>query len=1152
MKIQITLALVTLVILCCKSKQEKNPPSFSPKVIEAHGYVVPKDSMAEPKSIPAIKPRIVPAGNPRVVLINSNVHPAGIPRVVIAGVPRVCTPGQDSFSLPITVPAIDSPFTAGIPEVVIAKEGYTKEQNPQNFVSFSKPQGLRDARVACLQEDRSGNLWIGTFGGGVSKYDGKAFTHFTVKQGLSNNCVWSMLQDKSGNLWFGTLSGLNRYDGKSFTHFTDKEGLSDDNVWSIYEDKSGNLWFGTIGGLNKYDGKSFTHFTVKEGLRNNLVMSMLEDKSGNLWLGTGGGGVSKYNGKSFTHFTDKEGLNNYNVRSIAEDKSGCLWFGTEGGGVFKYDGKSFTHFTDKEGLSNNTVMSIREDKDGNLWVGMRGGGVCKYNGKSFTHFTDKEGLSDNTVQSILIDRRGSLWFGTDQGGVCKYGGKRFTHFTVKEGLSNNYVTSILEDKSGNLWFGTIGGGASKYDGKSFTHFTKKEGMLNDAVTCMLEDKSGNIWFCDWTGASKYDGKTFSHFTKPHVLINDIKSIWEDKSGNIWFGTHGEGVSRYDGESFIYFSEKQGLSHASVTSILEDKGGDLWFGTLGGLSRYDGKTFTQFTERGGLPDNRILKIFEDKNGSLWVGTLNGGIIKYDGKNFTQFTVMQGLSNNEVGSILEDKSGNLWFGTNFGISKLEKDKLTSFIGSTKDKFTISKSAADANTSSSSESEILFKTYTYDDGFSGIGVNYGKPIHEAKDGRIWIATNDRVTVFNPNEETPDTIAPNIQVTGITLFNENISWQNLLSYPGGKDSTPTVKDTGIVLGNGTLVHDLNFDDVSKWYGVPERLSLAYNNNYLTFLFVGITTNSPKKVKYRYKLEGLDKNWSSLTNRSEAQYGNLPHGKYTFKVKAMNGDGYWSKEFVYPFTIRPPWWYTWWAYTLFAVLIAGFVYALFRYRLNKIRKQHEINQKTAELEMQVLRAQMNPHFIFNSLNSINLFILENNKLQASEYLSKFSRLVRLILQNSREAVIPLEKELEALQLYLELEALRFEKKFTYEIKVEDSIDTTRLKVPPLIIQPYAENAIWHGLMHKKERGHLEIKLCHEGKILFCKISDDGVGRNRAAQYKNKPTSTSKSVGMRITADRIALLKNQNQNDAYMSVTDLVLPDGSPGGTEVLLKIPVL
>src|SRR6266542_35521 len=1000
--ILVTVAL--LLIFSCKPNQEQRPLSFPPRVVEAHGYVVPKDSMAEPKVIPAGKPRIVRAGKPKVALTNTNVHPAGIPRVVIAGVPRVCTPGQDSFSLPKTVLAVDSPFMAGIPEVV-----NTRDQPPsQNFSSFRKLQGLKSDVIGCLIEDKRGNLSFGPGGSGVSKYDGKSFTHFTVKEGLSNNYIRSMREDKSGNLWVGTDGlGVSKYDGESFTHFTVKEGLSDNNVLSIYEDKRGILWFGTAGGVSRYDGKSFTHFTVKEGLSNN------------------------------------------NVLSIYEDKSGILWFGT-GGGVNKYDSKSFTHFTVKEGLSNNVVTSIQEDKSGNLWFGTEGG-VNKYDSNSFTHFTDKEGMSNNAVTSILKDKRGNLWFGTAGGGVSKFGGNSFTHFTVKEGVS-----SILEDKRGNLWFGTGGGGVSKYNGNSFTHFTAKEGLIGNMVLSMLEDKSGKLWF----------------------------------------GNYGGGLSEYDGKS---------------------------------------KSFTHLTQKEGLSDNLVQSLREDKSGNLWVGSLSGGVSKYDGKSFTHFTEKEGLSDNSVNSIIEDKSGNLWFGTDNGLSKLEKNSLATF----------DKAKADEAVSGLIKSGPLFKTYTSEDGCSG----GGSAMCEAKDGTIWIASGG-LTAFHPGEENPDTIAPNIQLTGLTLFNENIGWQNLLSPLKGDGRRADnyrewIKDTSIVLGNGVKVHDFHFDCVSRWYGVPEHLSLAYNNNYLTFQFVGITLQSPKKVKYQYKLEGLDNNWSALTDRSEATYGNLPHGKYTFKVKAMNGEGYWSNEFNYSFTSRPPWWETSWAYVLYVMLLAVGIWSIVYYRLKSLRREleqrkkeqqlTELKQQKTELEMQALRAQMNPHFIFNSLNSINMFILENNKLQASEYLSKFSRLVRLILQNSKEAFIPLEKELEALLLYLELESLRFDNKFEYKISVDDEVDTTMLKVPPLIIQPYVENAIWHGLMHKKEKRHLDIQLFLEKEVLFCKITDDGIGRKKAAELKSKSASTHKSMGMRITGDRIAMLQQQKQNGTSISITDLVL-----------------
>jgi hypothetical protein len=225
--------------------------------------------------------------------------------------------------------------------------------------------------------------------------------------------------------------------------------------------------------------------------------------------------------------------------------------------------------------------------------------------------------------------------------------------------------------------------------------------------------------------------------------------------------------------------------------------------------------------------------------------------------------------------------------------------------------------------------------------------------------------------------------------------------------------------------------------------------------------------------------------------------------------------------------------------------------KLESEKTRKELQQRALELEMQALRAQMNPHFIFNSLNSINRFILQSNKAQASEYLTKFSRLIRLILQNSQLALITLESELESLQLYMELEAVRFEHHFEFDVKVQPTVDVSAIKVPPLIIQPYAENAIWHGLMHKTEKGHLRINIFEDGNMLNCKITDDGIGRKKAAELKSKSASAHKSMGMKISADRIALMHKKKELEMHVTIIDLMLADGSPGGTEVLLKIPM-
>ncbi len=266
---------------------------------------------------------------------------------------------------------------------------------------------------------------------------------------------------------------------------------------------------------------------------------------------------------------------------------------------------------------------------------------------------------------------------------------------------------------------------------------------------------------------------------------------------------------------------------------------------------------------------------------------------------------------------------------------------------------------------------------------------------------------------------------------------------------------------------------------------------------------------------------------------------------------------------ISPAFWNTWWFRITTGIFIIALIYGLIRFRMNqkfrmklerseKEKQLAELQQQKTELEMQALRAQMNPHFIFNSLNSINRFILQNNKIQASEYLTKFSRLVRMILQNSQASLITLESELEALQLYLEMEALRFNYHFSYKISVPSDLDISVLKVPPLIIQPYVENAIWHGLMHKEEKGQLDIEVSQENNYLFFKITDDGIGRKQSAALASKSATKHKSMGLKITAHRIAMMQNSNGKVSPITINDLVEHDGTAAGTEVIIKIPVI
>ncbi len=829
------------------------------------------------------------------------------------------------------------------------------------------------------------------------------FTNFTTDNGLALDAIRCSAMDKSGNLWFGTLGGgVSRYDGKSFTSFTTAQGLAYNSVYAILEDKSGNLWFGTNGGgVSRYDGKSFTNFNTAQGLANNIVFSILEDKSGNLWFGTYGGGVSRYDGKTFTNFNTAQGLANNIVLSILEDKGGNLWFGTYGGGVSRYDGKSFVSVTTAQGLANNVVYCILEDRSGSLWFGTNGGGVCRYDGKTFTSFTTAQGLANNAVYSILEDKSGDLWFGTFGGGVSRYDNKIFTSFTTAQGLANNAVFSILKDKNENLWFGTLGGGVSRYDGKSFTSFSTAQGLANNSVFSILEDKGGHFWFgTNGGGVSRYDGKTFTSFTTAQGLANNtVNSILEDKSGNLWFGTYGGGVSRYDGKTFTNFTTAQGLSNNAVFSILEDKGGNLWFGTLGGgVSRYDGKTFTSFTTAQGLANNSVFSILEGKSGNLWFGTVGGGVSLYDGKSFTTFTTAQGLSNNSVFSILEDKRGDLWFGTGEGLSVMDAGVVRNLEGTPDqvqknaiipstlfNKFKIADGLPDNNVTQvvqlpngkmAAGTNLGITLFNPSEDFSKLNnveifnSNTGYPVKDVNQGQhamlldskgiIWAGTgNEKIAVvrFDYAAMQKSTEPPTLIIQSIKVKDENICWYDLQTKGvrnNKQDSTISLFQEFLAYGktpsksqNDTMLKrfgNIQFDGVTKFYPIPENLVLPYEHNQISFEFAALETGRPFLVKYQYMLNGYDKTWSPISSSSNANFGNINEGTYTFRLKAQGANGVWCEPVVYTFKVLPPWYRTWWAYMMYALTFLFTLRLFVKWRERNLRREKEKLENTVKI----------------------------------------------------------------------------------------------------------------------------------------------------------------------------------------------------------------
>ena len=513
------------------------------------------------------------------------------------------------------------------------------------------------------------------------------------------------------------------------------------------------------------------------------------------------------------------------------------------------------------------------------------------------------------------------------------------------------------------------------------------------------------------------------------------------------------------------------------------------------------TISTINQSNGLSGNSINTLICYGN-NLYIGTSGNGInvLNQAGK-IVSWKKKQGLRSNIIYSLVFDNYGNLWSGSEKGIDKiiLKNDSIVQVVH-----------------------------FGKAEGFIGIENTLNSSCLDNK-GNIWFGTINGANKYNPNFDYGNTSAPNIHITSVNLFFDKI------------------EDTEYGRNCST------FDELSG------NLVLPYNKNHLSFDFIGINYRNPEAVKYKWKLAGNDKDWSPELSKREATYSNLPPGKYTFLIKACNENGIWSSDLAsFSFTITAPYWTSAGFIVLIVIVVISLIWFIIYTRIRRIKTRNREEQQILkmgknilELQQATSRLQMNPHFIFNSLNSIQGYIANNNTTEAKWYLSKFAKLMRLILDNAKEEFIPLSDEIYILENYLVLEKMRMNDKFDYTMICDESIETGVVEIPPMLIQPFVENAILHGLKHKEGKGFLEVRFSLKESLLICEITDNGIGRKAAAELKNKSAAGHKSTAIKITEERLKGLGKEFPRKASIKILDLKNTEGKDCGTKVIINIPV-
>ncbi|WP_460962573.1 two-component regulator propeller domain-containing protein [Spirosoma litoris] len=1000
------------------------------------------------------------------------------------------------------------------------------------FDRLSAQNGLSHNSILCIWQDSDGFLWLGTKDG-LNKYDGYSFTVYKPDPAdpantLSHNWISGICQDRKGRMWVTTLGGglhlFDRQTGKTITYRIDPARISLRNaMFSIVEDREGILWIASREGLNRFDPETrkFTLFPSPNPERPD-VYTVKEDRQGRLWIGTNSG-LYQLNRRTgvYSRFELSQGTTDTSgaVLLIYPDPTGALWIGTMSGQFYELTeaGKLQKIYTyQPKGREINRYYpfgALQMDRAGNLWGTLPGhDGLIHVNVKTgkltrvLASPTQAGGLSSHTIFSLGLSREGILWIGTDNG-LDKYVAqpKKFHTFQLVANnnivrLPENSIRTICQDHSGVVWFSNDLGELYSFHRETgrYQRYTlgpaSVSHVFNDGVTAIFEDRAGQLWVSAGLYLHRLDRKTGLFSAYPCQVR--VRCIREDASGKLWMA--GRGLACFDPQTqqFTYYyhdpKNPNSLGDESLVAVLPTRDGTIWAAsTRRGLSRLYPKT--------------------------------GSFIHYQ-PHYQQ--ALGYLTDKDIRSLYEDRQGQLWVGTNQG----------------------GLNRYDARTDS-------FTAFTTKDGLPN---NHIVGIVEDRADNLWLSTNQGVCRFNPKTKVCRNYDESDGLQSNEFFDACAAGMNGQLVFGGPNGF-NIFDPSTIQENPLIppvrITRVQIQNMTEQLPI-ETLELPYQENDLSFDFVALNFIMPEKNQYAYQLTGVDKGWVYCGARRFVSYTNLDSGTYTFRVKASNNDGVWNEQGAHlHITIQSPFWQTWWFRGLMFLLTLGLIYMALQYRIRQVKHQEAqktaFNKQLAAMEMQALRAQMNPHFIFNSLNSINRFIMKNESEKASDYLSKFSKLIRLILHHSSMPVVTLESELESLQLYLTLESLRFDNQFTFSIQIGKEVEPAYTELPPMIIQPYVENAIWHGLMHKEGGGCITINWHVEKDVLICTIEDNGIGRKKSAELKSKSATRTKSMGMQITSNRLKLSQLLDGRQPTVHIRDLVDPDGEPAGTSVTVRIPI-
>ena len=1034
----------------------------------------------------------------------------------------------------------------------------------------------------------------------LGQYKFNQSTIYDEEDGLPSRLIYNIQKGADGFLWLTTSEGLCRFDGVSFkTYQHDAE-----NANSIIDNRTGALlvlkdkiWIGSVLGLSILDLKTeqFTNYELNiegktdtlSGDRRSEIRFIFQDSEGDIWIATRYLGTFRFipEEDNFKPYTFKGTIDEdlfptiddvHNIRCFVQEPGvdTILWAGTDNG-LLEINKRTteltLHHFpyedpTVRRRFNRFIRMIVHK---GRFYIGGYGPDLRVFDPQTKTlqeveikKHPDEGILREEGLMRFVEKSEDALWISRVKGLVELNTDRNEITLVKKNDFKNGiHYNAVCKDTSGRVWGRSRQGlhlfdpFLQQYEIHSFEHLnSEKWGFVfsmvqppNTQQIFVLPRDANGLFELD-KGSGNWKKTTFPPAGYEKNVFSRASDLVLDPNGNLTIASV-YGFFTYDlrRKQYSSLAFQPDLEYDYISTTLWDSKGQFWVAaSTEGLLRWNPETneVQHFVEELAVPEYDIHAhagnhLFEDSKGNIW-SRRNKGLSVYIAEKDTIVNLLAPINPENTFSVVynfaEDQQGRVWM--------TSEENLIGY--------------ADVD---HPEKGVVEKVDLKEYGVGG-GVYM---VRTDLEGHLWLTNIDYLVEIDPRDSFTVTLHNHqygrlkaesfsfeVLPDGELAFGE----RNFICYAKPE---ALERNTALPIPYITEIQVLNEpyqSDTAAFY--KHYLKLKHNENFFSIRFSAQSARLGKENRFQYRLKGFE-DWVEAEGRHFANYTNVPSGNYVFQLQVANNEGLWNPKFCeLRIEILTPWWATWYFRAFIVIVLGSFIYGIYRYRLSQVKQRERLktafNKKLANVEMTALRAQMNPHFLFNSLNSIDSYIVKNKSVEASEYLNNFARLMRLILQNSRSNYVSLADELEALELYIQMESLRFKDKFKYKIDISEALDISSIDIPPMLIQPYVENAIWHGLMNKKDRSNslLSIHIYEEKGILYCLIEDNGVGRKRAKEIAaNKMSVKKRSMGMTITRDRIELINQLYNLNAKVGIKDLVDANGIGCGTRITLEIPI-